>query len=159
MLAAVGAATIVGAGTYVWLTVSAIPIARGLRATLRSRWGHGWRYALPVAIGVSAIAAAIAVALAIVIAMCAPHTAVLFGDPVLLAIGSFAGLIVWCARAAALGPPRLGPDLEVALALAVVALKSDDATLLSTVEREYGRHVLSADAPCVPQVARTVLGV
>jgi hypothetical protein len=160
MFPAIATAASIGAVVYLWLTVSTLPIRQALRATLRSRGGHGWRYALPLAIGVSAIAAATASACAIVIAMCSPHAGALLGDPELLTIGVFSGLIVWCARAAALGAPRLSPDAEVALALAVVALRSDDAARLSTVERKYVRHVLRGDDdPSLPQVVRTVLGV
>ena len=150
----------IGAVVYLWLTVSTLPIRQALRATLQSRWGHGWRYALPLAVGVSAITGATASAFAIVIAMFSPHSGALLGDPVVLTVGVFAGAIVWCARAAALGAPRMSPDAEVALALAVVALKSDDAALLSRVEREYVRSVLCGDGnPSLPQVARTVLRV
>jgi hypothetical protein len=126
---------------------------------MRSRERHGWRYALPLAIGVSAITAAAAFACAVVIAMCAPHAGVLLADPGLLIVGASSGLLVWSARAAALGAPRLSPDVEMALALAVIALKSDDAALLSTVEREYTRNVLDPDERDVTGVARTVLGV
>jgi hypothetical protein len=159
MLPAVAAAASIGVAVYFWLAVSTLPITRGLRATLRSRWGHGWRYALPLAIGVSVMTAAVALAVAIVTAMLSPSTGRLLGDPALVVIGSAAGLGAWCARSAALGPPRLSPHLELGLVLALVALTSDDAVVLSTVEREYARHVLRIGAPYVPRVARTVLGV
>jgi hypothetical protein len=152
-------ATAIGTAIYVWLTVSTLPITRGLRATLRSRWRYGWPYALPLAIGVSMMTAAIALAVAIVIAMVSPYIGGLLGDPVLVTIGSIAGLVPWCARTAVLGAPRLSPDVELALVLAIVALRSDDAALLSTVEREYTRQVLLNGDAYLPRVARTVLGV
>jgi hypothetical protein len=156
---AIEATTAIGVAVYVWLTVSTLPIASALRATVRSRGRHGWRYALPLAIAVSAFTVAAAFACAVVIAMFAPHTGALLADHGVLSVGAASALLVWSARAAALGAPRLGPDVEMALVLAVVALKSDDAALLSTVEREYTRHVLDPDHRYVAQVARTVLGV
>jgi len=160
MIAAIAMTTLIGAVSYLWLTVSTRPISRGLRATRRTRWGHGWRYALSLTIGVSAIAAAMASALAIVIAMFSPDAGALLGDPVMLTTGIFAAMIMWCARAAAFGAPRFSQDVEVALALAVVALRTDDAALLAKVEREYARHVLCGDGdPYLSHVAGTVLGV
>jgi hypothetical protein len=47
----------------------------------------------------------------------------------------------------ALGVPRLSADLEMALALAVVALKTDEAATLSAVERRYGHYVLRTPVP------------
>jgi hypothetical protein len=108
---------------------------------------------------VSAFTAAAAFACAVVIAMFAPHTGALLADPGVLIVGAASALLVWSARAATLGAPRFGPDVEMALVLAVVALKSDDAALLSTVEREYTRYVLDPNHRYVAQVARTVLGV
>jgi hypothetical protein len=156
---AIEATTAIGAAFYVWLTVSTRPITCAVRATARWRGRHGWRYALPLAIGMSAITAAAAFASAVVIAMCAPPMGALLADPAILIVGASSGLLVWSARAAALGAPRLSQDVEMALVLAVVALKSDDAALLSTVEREYTRHVLNPDDRYVARVARTVLGV
>ena len=159
MITGIVIATAIGAAIYGWLTVSMLPIARGLRATLRSRYGHGWRSALPLAIGVSLMSAAIALATAVVIAMISPPIGALLGDPVLVTIGSTAGVAAWCVRTAVLGVPRFSRDVELALVLAVVALRSDDATLLSTVEREYTRQVLSSGDAYLPRLARTVLGV
>jgi hypothetical protein len=159
MIAAIAMTTLTGAVSYLWLTASTLPITHGLRATLRSRCGHGWRYALPLATGVSGMTAAIALAVAIVMSMFSPYVGTLLGDPALMTIGSAAGLLAWCARTAALGAPRLSPDVELALVLAILALKSDDATLLSTVEREYSRHVIRSGDSYLPGVARTVLGV
>jgi len=107
----------------------------------------------------SAIAAAAAFACAIVIAMWVPRMDTLLGEPVILNVGAVSALLVWCTRASALGAPRLSPDVEMALVLAAVALKSDDAALLSMVEWQYTRHVLDPRERYVPQVARTVLPV
>ena len=105
------------------------------------------------------MAGAAALASAIVLAMCAPRAGALLGNPAGLAVGTLAGLLVWSARAAIFGAPRLDPALELALVLAVAALKSDDAMLLSTVAREYSGFVLDSGDGSLPPVARTVLGV
>jgi hypothetical protein len=147
MIAAIATTTSIGVVSYLWLTVATLPVSRGLRATLAARWGRGWRHALPLAVGVALMAAAIACAAAILIATCAPLVGVYFVDPVTLATGTLAGAMVWCARGALLGVPRLSADVEVALALAVVALRTDDPAVLFTVEREYVRHVLRTLGP------------
>jgi hypothetical protein len=156
---AIAATTAIGAAVYVWLTVSLRPMTGALLAMRRSRGRHGWPYALPLAIGVSTVTAAAAFACAVVIAMCAPYIGAVLADPGVLIVGASSGLLVWSVRAAALGAPRLSPDVEMALVLAVVALKSDDPALLSRVEREYARQVLDPDDRYMSRVARTVLGV
>jgi hypothetical protein len=159
MFEAIAVSTAIGTMTYLWMTVSASPVSQGLRATLRTRV-DGWRCALPLAMAVSVIAALVVLALVMLVVMYAPHTGALIGDRALLATGSVAGLIVWCGRAAVFGAPRLSRDVEIALALAVVALKADDARLLSMVEREYARHIVNGGADSHgPHAARTVLGV
>ena len=159
MFQPIAIATATGTVSYLWMTASALPVMRGFRATCRTR-RDGWRYALPLAIGVSAIVALMMTALAVITVMSVPQLGVLFTDRVVLATGCGASLTVWCARAAAFGVPRFGHDTEMALALAVVSLKTDDAALLSAVERQYARHVVNVyPDPYGAGVAHTVLGV
>lgn len=160
MITAIAATTSIGTVSYLWLTVSALPITRALRATVHARRGSGWRYALPLALGVAMMTAAIACAAAIVTTILAPAIAPHLGDRITVVTGLLAGAVVWCARAAGLGAPRLSADLEIALALALVALKSDDPALLSMVERQYAHHVLlTPGSEYVTHAARTVLTV
>lgn len=159
MIGVIAAATVIGMSVYVWLTVSVLPVTHAVRATRRSRRAHTQCCALPLAIGVSALAAAAAFASAIVVAMCAPRAGALLGDPAGLAVGVLTGLLVWSARSALLGAPRLSSALELALVLAVVSLKSDDAMVLSMVERDYRGQMLDSGDRYLPPVPRTVLGV
>jgi hypothetical protein len=160
MFQGIATTTAIGTASYLWMTASAGPVSQALRATLRSRRGSGWRYALPVAIGVAALAAVMVSAMTMLIVMSAPHAGELIADRGLLTTGALSGLAIWSLRAAALGAPRLSPDVEIALALAVVALKTDDAVLLSMVEREYARCVVNDPADAfAPHTAHSVLGV
>src|SRR5262249_53546991 len=56
--------------------------------------------------------------------------------------GLMAGICTWIAGALVFGIPRASPDVEVALALAVVALRNDDPGILSRIERQYERYIL-----------------
>jgi hypothetical protein len=159
MFQAVAIATASGTVSYLWMTASALPLTRAFRATCRNG-RHGWRYALPLAVGGSVMAALAVSALVVLIVMSQPQLGASFGDRAILATGSLTGLALWCVRSAALGVPRLGHDIEMALALAVVALRTDDAELLSRVEHEYARHVVDVSPDSyVPHAVRTVLGV
>lgn len=142
MLGPIAMTTVIGAVSYLWLTGVTLPLSMGLRATLQVWWGEGWRSALPVTLGMAVLAAAIPSAAFVLLTMSVPSVGMYLLDAAGLPLGLLAGVAVWCARAATFGVPRLSPDVEMALALAVVALKSDDVAVISTVERRYGQHVL-----------------
>jgi hypothetical protein len=133
--------TCIGAISYLWLTAVTLPVSMGLRATSQVWWGNGWRNALPITLGIAALTAAIPTAAIVLLSMTAPSMVYLL-DAACLPLGLLTGIGVWCARAVALGVPRLSADVEMALALAVVALKTDEVATLSAVERRYGQHVL-----------------
>ena len=143
MIEAVALTVAFGTATYVWLTATARPLLMGARATLRVWWGDGWRYALPLALGVTALATFVPVAALVLVTMSAPTLWLYVTDTPWLRLGALIGAGVWAARAAAAGAPRLPVDLEVALALAVVALTQDDGATLSRVERRDHQHMLT----------------
>ena len=148
MLSPVVMTTAIGAISYLWLTVVALPLSRGLRATFRVGRGEKWRSGLPITLGMAVLAAAIPAAAFVLLTMSVPSEGAYLIDAAGLPLGMLAGVAVWCARAAAFGVPRVPPDVEMALALAVVSLRSDDVGVISTAEREYGQHVL--DMPVRP---------
>jgi hypothetical protein len=89
----------------------------------------------------------------VLLTMTAPTTAYVL-DSACLPAGLLIGAAVWCMRAIALGVPRLSADVEMALALAVVALKTDEVATLSAVERRYGQYVLRTPVPVTGSVER-----
>jgi hypothetical protein len=125
----------------------------GLRATSQVWSGDGWRSALPITLGIAALTAAIPAAAIVLLTMTAPSTVYVLDSPC-LPVGLLTGAAVWCARAIALGVPRLSADVEMALALAVVALKTDEVATLSAVERRYGQYVLRTPVPVTGSVER-----
>ena len=145
MIKPVAITMVIGAISYIWLTVVALPVAMGLRATFQAWWGNGWRGALPITLGIAALTAAIPSAAIVLLTMTTPSVVYLLDAPG-LPLGLLSGTAVWCARATLLGVPRLSADVEMALALAVVALKTDEVATLSTVEKRYGQHVLRSPA-------------
>jgi hypothetical protein len=141
--------TCIGAISYLWLTAVMLPLSMGLRATSQVWSGNGWRSALPITLGIAALTAAIPTAGIVILTMTVPSTAYVL-DSACLPVGLLIGATVWGARAIAVGVPRLSADVEMALALAVVALKTDEVATLSAVERRYGQYVLRT----VPQTGR-----
>lgn len=137
MLLPVAMTTIIGAVSYLWLTVVTRPLSQGLRATFQV-----WPSALPITLGMALLAAAIPAAAFVLLTMGAPSVWTYLLDAAGLPLGLLAGVAVWCARVVTIGVPRVPPDIEMALALAVVALRSNDTAVISTAERQYGRHVL-----------------
>ena len=151
MLGPVALTTCIGAISYLWLTAVTLPVSMGLRATFQGWWGDGWRSALPLTLGIAALTAAIPTAAIVLLTMTAPSMVYLL-DTACLPLGLLTGVTVWCTRAAAQGVPRLSADLEMALALAVVALKTDEVATLSAVERRYGHYVLRTPIPATRSV-------
>jgi hypothetical protein len=135
--------TCIGAISYLWLTTVTLPVSMGIRATFQVWSGGGWRGALPITFGLAGLTAAIPTAAIVLLTMTDPSLVYVL-DATGLRLGLVTGCAVWCARAVALGVPRLSADVEVALALAVVALKTDEIATLSMVEKRYGEHVLRA---------------
>jgi hypothetical protein len=138
--------TFIGAVGYLWLTAVTLPVSMGLRATSQVGRGDGWRSALPITLGIAALTAAIPTAALVLFTMMTPSMVYVL-DAACLPVGVLAGVAVWCARAATLGVPRLSADVEMALALAVVTLKTDEVATLSAVERRYGQYILRTPVP------------
>jgi len=158
MVGPVTLTTLIGAISYVWLTVATHPLWKGLRTTLQTRAGDGWAAGFPLTAAMAALSAAIPVTASALIAMAYPRVAAELPTWVGLPVGFLAGLVTWIGRAAIFGMPRVSPDVEVALALAVVALRNDDPGILSRVERQYERYILDAPplAPYAVEQLRTV---
>ena len=138
--------TCIGAISYLWLTAVTLPVSMGLRATSQVWWGDGWPSALPITLGIAALTAAIPTAAIVLLTMTDPAMVYPL-DAACLPLGLLTGAALWCARSAVLGVPRLSADVEMALALAVVALKSDEVATVSAVERRYGHYVLRTPVP------------
>lgn len=134
--------TLIGVVTYLWLTTVALPVLSGLKSWVHASRGDGWRDALPLSLGIAGIATTVPTAAAILLSMWAPSVALHLIDSTWLTLGVQIGAGVWCARALVGGIPRLPVDLELALALAVVSLKTNDAARLSTAERLYHHYML-----------------
>ena len=145
--------TCIGAISYLWLTTVMLPLSMGLRATSQVWSGDGWRSALPITLGIAALTAAMPAAAIVLLTMTAPLTVYVL-DSACLPVGLLTGAAVWCARAIALGVPRLSADVEMALALAVVALKTDEVATLSAVVRRYGQYVLRSPVPVTGSIER-----
>ncbi len=163
MVGPIALTTLMGAITYVWLTIVGHPLWRGLRATLDAADGAwlpgsdpyrritrsapdgvvGWAAGLPLATAMAVLAAAIPTAACALIAMAYPATATALPELAGVPLGLVAGLSIWMARAAIFGLPRAAPDIEMALALAVVVLKNDDPRMLSRVGEQYEHFILT----------------
>ena len=142
MPAALAVVTLTGTATYVWLTTVARPLSCGVKSSFHPSHGEGWREALPLALGIAGIATAVPAAAAVLLTMWAPAMAPHVIDSTWLTLGAVIGGAVWCARAAAVGIPRMPADLELALALAAVSLTTGDAARLSRAERRYHHYML-----------------
>ena len=151
MIGPVALTTFIGAVGYLWLTAVTLPVSMGLRATSQVGRGDRWRSALPITLGIAALTAAIPTAALVLFTMMSPSMVYVLDAPC-LPVGLLAGVAVWCARAATLGVPRLSAGFEMALALAVVALKTDDVATLSAVERRYGHYILRTPVPVTSSV-------
>jgi hypothetical protein len=142
MIGSIALTTIVGTIGYVWLTVVTHPLVKGLQASWQVWWGEGWGAAFPLAFAMALVAAAIPCAALVLFSMTLPSGAFYLLDAHMLALGLAAGSCVWLGRATGMGLPRLSSHLELALALAVVSLRGDDADRLARVERRYAEHIL-----------------
>jgi hypothetical protein len=143
MVGPIALTTLMGAISYMWLTVVGHPLWRGLRATLRTRTGGGWAAGLPLTAAMACLAAAIPTAACTLMAMAYPAAAAALPEWAGIPVGLVAGVSTWIARVVMFGMPRASPDVEVALALAVIALKSDDPGMLSRIEGQYERFILN----------------
>ena len=142
MLGPIALTTLMGAISYMWLTVVGHPLWRGLRATLQTRSGGGWAAGLPLTGAMAVLAAAIPAAACTLMTMVYPSAAAALPDWAGMPFGLLVGLFTWLARTVLFGIPRASPDVELALALAVVALKNDDPGNLSRIEGQYERFIL-----------------
>ena len=146
MIAAIAIVALTGGGTYTWLTAVTLPVWQGMKASLHAWWGDGWRGAFPLAVGVGALVTAVPAAATMLLTMSAPALVLYMLNSPFLQLGVVSGAALWCVRASVAGVPRLPEDLEIALALAVVALEHPDAATLSSVERRYLHYMFPEES-------------
>jgi hypothetical protein len=88
------------------------------------------------------LAAAIPAAMCALMTIAYPAAVMELPTWVAMPVGCLGGLMTWIGRATIFGMPRVSRDVEIALALAVVALKNDDPGILARIERQYERYIL-----------------
>jgi hypothetical protein len=145
VIAVIAVVALTGGATYTWLTAVMLPVWQGLKTSLQAWWGDGWRGAFPLTIGVAALVTVVPAAAAMLLTMSDPGFVLSVAAGPFLAVGAVSGAVLWCARAALAGAPRLPVDVEITLALSVVALKHPDAATQSRVEQRYHHYMLSGE--------------
>jgi hypothetical protein len=145
-----------GAVSYLWLCVIASPLVNSLRSLLRhGADGTAWA-AFALAAGGAVLWTAIVAAAIVLGMMLEPGAGLALLRSDLGWRGVSIGTVVWSAQLVSFARlPRLGPAVEIATALAVVAIVSDDPQTLSRVERVYRAHAL----PLAPEEAGVSDGV
>lgn len=175
MVGPIALTTLMGAISYMWLTVVGHPLWRGLGATLSTRGsrssaagyllrgsdpmhpgsdsgrrithvaregGVGWPPAFALAVAMAVLAAAIPAAMCPLMTIAYPTAVMELPTSVAMPVGFLAGLTTWIGRATIFGMPRVSRDVEIALALAVVALTNDDPGILARIGRHYEHYIL-----------------
>ncbi len=142
MSGSIALTTIVGAIGYLWLTAVTHPLVKGLHATRQDKWTDRWAAALPLTIAMAVVSAAVPAAVFVLLAMAAPSIDTYLPDLDGAPLGLIVAAALWVLRAIIFGIPRLPEDFEMALALGVVALRTDDPEVLSSVARRYERYIL-----------------
>jgi hypothetical protein len=133
-----------GAVSYLWLCVIASPLANSLRSLIRHRADRTAWAAFALASGGAILWTAIIAGSILLGMMLEPRAglALLRSDAGWRGVSL--GNIVWvCQLLAFARVPRLGPTVETATALAIVALVRDDPWTLSRVERLYRVHAVA----------------
>jgi hypothetical protein len=147
--AVIGAIVIValtGGTIYTWLTAVTLPVLTGLKASLQAWWGDGWRGAFPLAVGIGTLVTAVPAAAAMLLTISDPPLVLYALNSPFLQFGAVSGAALWFLRAAVAGVPRLPEDIEIELALAVVALEHTDPGTLSSVEQRYHHYMLTGES-------------
>ena len=145
-----------GAVSYVWLCAIVSPLTSSIRSLIRHGADRTAWAAFALASGGAIVWTAIVAASILLGMMLEPRVglALLRSDAGWRGVSL--GNIVWaCQLLAFARVPRLGPTVETATALAIVALVRDDPWTLSRVERLYRTHAVPP-APAGAVVSRGV---
>lgn len=133
-----------GAVTYLWLSAIASPFARSVRSLMRDGASRTAWTAFALASGSAVVWTVILVGSILLGMMLEPRMGLAFLRSDAGWRGISLGNVVWiCQMIAFARMPRLGPTLETATALAIVALVRDDPWTLSRVERLYRTHAVA----------------
>jgi hypothetical protein len=148
-----------GAVSYLWLCVIASPLVNSLRSLIRHGADRTAWTAFALAAGGAILWTAIVAGAILLGMMLEPRAglAVLRSD--LGWRGMSLGNVVWSVQLLSFARvPRLWPPLEMATALAIVAVVREDPRTLSRVERLYRTHALASD-PDAAGVSDGVRGI
>jgi hypothetical protein len=132
---------------YTWLCAIASPLAR----SIHSLWSHvrdgrAWR-ACALASGGALLWTFLAAGGTLLLMILEPRIGFALIESRLPILGVLAGIIVWGLQVWATDRmPRLGPDFEVATALALTAMVDDDPATLARVECMYRAHAVAPRA-------------
>lgn len=131
------------AATYACLCAIVAPLVGALRNAIR-RPGARACAAVALAAGGALLWTIIPAGAALLLMICEPRLGLAFvGSPAPVA-GPIIGGVVWLAHAAwSRALPRLGPGVETATALAIVAMVRDDDATLGRVELLYREMALA----------------
>ncbi len=136
-----------GAVSYLWLCVIVSPLASSLRSLVRHGADRTAWAAFALAAGGAVLWTAIVAGAVVLGMMLEPRAGLALLRSEVGWRGMALGNVVWlCQLLAFAHVPRVGPALETATAIAVVALVRDDPRTLSRVEALYRTHAV-ADAP------------
>lgn len=135
-----------GGMTSVWLTACVGPIATAGRRMLRGRSGAGAAFSL--ALGAAALWTLVLAAPWMLLFFLAPAEAVRLAAAINHAVdGAILGLGAWLFVAGIRRTlPRFNDDIEIAAALALVALVRSDEETMSRTERIYEAHAVAPHA-------------
>lgn len=123
---------------YAWLCATVAPLMRAGRAAIARGAGTSAWTALSLATGAGALWTIVAVGAALLFMMLEPGAGLVLLASAATLAGLAIGAVAWGTQwALTERVPRLGPDFEVASALAIVALVRDDAETLARVEELY----------------------
>src|SRR5258708_34242071 len=134
-----------GAVSYLWLCVIVSPLASSLRSLVRHGADRTAWAAFALAAGGAVLWTAIVAGAVVLGMMLEPRAGLALLRSEVGWRGVALGNIVWlCQLLAFAHVPRIGPALETATAIAVVAPVRDDPRTLSRVETPYRAHAVAA---------------
>lgn len=134
------------AAIYGWLCAVVPPLVRAIRTATSRHTAAAWG-ALALAAGGALLWTIVPAAIGFVFLMLEPQTGLALVGSAAWVPGVVAGAACWVSHAAtARRVPRIGPDFEVATALAIVALVRDDSATLARIEQLYRAHAAPSEA-------------
>ncbi|HEX9368875.1 MAG TPA: hypothetical protein VF921_19750 [Vicinamibacterales bacterium] len=148
-----------GAMSYVWLCVIASPLVNSARSLIRRGTDRTAWAALGLALAGAILWTTIIAGVILLAMMLEPRAGLALLRTGVEWRGVSLGNVVWiCQFLAFARVPRVGPTIETATALAIVALVRDDPRTLSRVERLYRAHAVTI-APAEAAVSGGVRGI